>query len=207
MLVVSRRLAPIGLLVLPLLVCASAARAQQPADVAPISSFIEGVQKIMLTVGKIDGMIDAQITKEKRRALIRELTRLNRALSDLEQNKSLFTDLVTDDEVNWDDLRARMSKIRENATDVRKRLYAVGTQLSLEGALDGGYAIEKDLTQGIDEKIGTLKEIERALLRGRAGSDVAVDRAAMVQEGRHAVELVQRLRAMVTESIRKLSVA
>jgi len=175
--------------------------------VAPISSFIEGVQKIMLAVGKIDGMIDAQITKEKRRALIRELTRLNRALSDLEQNKSLFTDMVTDDEVNWDDLRVRISRIRESATDVRRRLYAVGTHLSIEEALDSGYAIEKDLTQGIDEKIGTLKEIERALLRGRAGSDVAVDRAAMMQEGRHAVELVQRLRAMVTESIRKLSVA
>ncbi len=207
MLVVSRRLASIGLLVLPLLVCEGAAQAQQSTDAVPISSFIEGVQKIMLTIGKIDGMIDAQITKEKRRALIRELTRLNRALSDLEQNKSLFTDMVTEDEVNWDDLRERISKIRESATDVRRRLYAVGTQLSIEGALDSGYAIEKDLTQGIDEKIGTLKEIERALLRGRSSPDAAVNRAAIVQEGRRAVELVQRLRAMVTGTIRKLSVA
>jgi len=204
--VVSRRLTSIGLLVCSLLAFEGAAGAQQSTDAVPISGFIEGVQKIMLAVGKIDRMIDAQITKEKRLALIRELTRLNRGLADLEYNKTLFTDMVTDDQVDWDDLRQRMGKIRESATEVRKRLYAVGIQLSIEGAVDG-YAIERDLTQGIDEKIQTLKEIERALLKGRTSSDAAVNRAAMMQEGRHAVELVQRLRAMVTETIRKLNSA
>jgi len=207
MLVTSHRVASIGILLVSLLVGERAAHAQPAADTVPISSFIEGVQKIMVAITTIDGLVDAQISKEKRRALVRELTRLNRSLSDLEQNKSLLTDMVMDDEVNWDDLRARITKIRDNASEVRRRLYAVGTQLSIEGALDDGYTIEKDLTQGIDEKIGTLKEIERALLKGRTNPDATIDRAALIQEGRQAVALVQRLRAMVTDTIRKLSVA
>src|SRR5207245_1945211 len=137
MIIVARLLTSIGLLVFSLLAFEGAAGAQPSTDAVPISGFIEGVQKLMLAVGKIDGMIDTQITKEKRLALIRELTRLNRALADLEYNKTLLTDMVTDDEVDWDDLRRRMGKIRASAAEVREKLYAVGAQLSTVGGVDG----------------------------------------------------------------------
>ena len=169
-----------------------------------VSSFVDGISKLMDFFKKLDSAIDQQTSVETRKSLARELVKVNDSLFILESNKQLLNESIADPDPDIARLSGRVQVIENEVKQLKNSIVKI-KQFSLmsDDTLDA-QALQQQLTAGLDAKLGSLKQIEKALLNKTADPSAPIDRNALIKEGEEAVRQVEETRRLLSGSIKKL---
>src|SRR5262249_53892162 len=120
----------------------------------------------------------------------------------LENLKREFTDDLLVPSSDIETMRAKMRALRQEVEKFRATLDAIGSALLQEDTLDGR-AVEQQLSKGLDDKVASLKDIERQLL-GQGGATDQVDRVAIERDAKRAMDLLDEARTRTANTLAKL---
>lgn len=169
-----------------------------------VSSFVDGIQMLMEFFKKLDSAIDRQTSVETRRSLARELMKVNDSLFLLESNKQLLNESIADPEPDFARLSARVQVIEDEVRQLQSSIRRIKQFALLSDDSLDAQALQQRLTAGLDAKLGSLKQIEKALLNKTSDPSAPVDRDALIKEGEQAVRQVEEARRLLSASIAKL---
>ena len=169
-----------------------------------VSSFVDGISKLIEFFKKLDSAIDQQSSVETRQSLARELVKVNDSLLILESNKMLLTESVTDPNPDFDRMSRRVQFIENEVRQLRSSISRIKQFLLVDDKAIDAQVVQEKLTSGLDAKLGSLKQIEMALTNKTANPSAPIDRDALIKEGEDAVKQVEEARRIVSASIKKL---
>jgi hypothetical protein len=169
-----------------------------------VSSFIDGISKLIEFFKTLDGTIDQQTSVETRQSLARELVKINDSLLVLESNKQLLNESITDPDLDYARVGARVQVIETEVRRLRDSITRIKQFLLVDDKAIDAQLVQEKLTAGLDAKLGSLKQIEMALTNKTANPSAPIDRDALIKEGEDAVKQVEEARRIVSASIKKL---
>ncbi len=169
-----------------------------------VSSFIDGVSKLIEFFKKLDGAIEQQTSIEMRQSLARELLKVNDSLLVLESNKQLLNEGVTDPDMDYARVVRRVEAIENEVRQLKASIVRVKQFAMVDDKTLDTQVLQQQLTSGLDAKLGSLKQIEAALTNKTADPSAPVNREALVREGEEAVKQVQEARRLVSAAVKRL---
>ena len=169
-----------------------------------VSSFIDGISKLIEFFKTLDSAIDQQASVETRRSLARELLKVNDSLLSLESNKQLLNESIVDPDFDYARVGGRVQAIENEVRQLKNSIAKIKQFALIDDKTLDAQLLQKQLSSGLDAKLGSLKQIETALLNKTANPSAAVDRDALIKEGEEAVRQVDEARRIVGASIKKL---
>jgi chromosome segregation ATPase len=158
----------------------------------------ESVVKMIDWFGTLNSSVNSLAAAEDRRRLVDDLSRLSKAVYDLEKDKRFLLQQLERRQINVAAVQQAIEDSERSLRSVRERLRATGLSLRQQFR-EGGKDVERSLTDLTGSRKLWLEDLQQALQENRRP-----DLAPIIKEGKDLVESLSTAHQRLVELIDRL---